>query len=64
MAVISKSNFEDLTIPLPPLEIQLEIVRLNQLMVEEAELLDQLKARRAELVRGICDQLVSGEIKK
>ena len=64
MAVISRSNFQELAIPLPPLEIQHEIVRLNQLMVEEATLLDQLKAKRAELVRGICNQLASGEIKK
>ena len=64
MAVISKRDFEDLTIPLPTSEKQQEIVRLNQLMVEEATLLEQLKARRAELVRGICNQLASGEINK
>lgn len=64
MPLISRSDFSDLSIPLPSLETQRKIVEINELMLREASLLDQLQARRAELVRGVSRQLLSGKLRE
>ena len=62
MRLISKKDFEGLTVSIPDQNSQLQIVRLNQLKLKEAYLLDQLKTKRAQLVEGVSRQLMSGKL--
>lgn len=63
MPMISRRDFVDLKIVVPDMETQKQIVRLNELKNHEAELLDQLKAKRAELIKGVSRQLFTGSVK-
>lgn len=63
MPLISRTDFPDLTVMLPNLETQQEIVRLNELMLNEARLMDQLKAKRATLIEGVSRNLLTGRLK-
>jgi hypothetical protein len=50
MSLISKADFQELTVELPPLPVQQSIVRLDQLVVQERRLLAELAERRASLI--------------
>lgn len=56
MPLISKTDFQDLTIPVPSLLIQDKIVRLNDLLVRERELTNQLEDKMASLVHAISQR--------
>ena len=63
MTLVSLKDFADLQVNLPDLHTQQQIVRLNELMLKEAQLLDQLKSKRAELIEGVSRSLLSGRLK-
>jgi hypothetical protein len=63
MPLISRSDFADLHVNVPDLHTQQQIVRLNELMLKEDQLLDRLKSKRAELIEGVSRSLLSGRLK-
>ena len=63
MPLVSRTDFADLQVNVPDLHTQQQIVRLNELMLKEAQLLDQLKSKRAELIEGVSRSLLSGRLK-
>ena len=56
MPLVAKGDFQELSIPLPPLDVQRNIVRLNDLMDEERRLVDRLQEKRAELLRAFAQR--------
>ena len=63
MPLVSRTDFAELSVNIPDLHTQQQIVRLNELMLKEAQLLDQLKSKRAELIEGVSRSLLSGRLK-
>jgi restriction endonuclease S subunit len=51
--VVPVSDFENLKIDIPDLQTQKQIVELNELLERENELLEELKEKRAVLIRSI-----------
>jgi hypothetical protein len=60
ISFISKLEFQDLRISLPPLEVQDQIVELAQLSEQEQRLLQELGARRKTLIDAVCMDLAEG----
>jgi len=54
MPVVRRSVIESIDIPVPPLEIQKKIVRMDLLMRKEQELIDKLAEKRRELITAAC----------
>lgn len=63
MPLISRTDFAALQVNIPDLNTQQNIVRLNELMLMEARLMDQLKIKRAELIEGVSRKLLTGSLK-
>lgn len=60
ISFISKLEFQDLPISVPPLEVQDQIVRLTQLSEREQRLMQELGARRKVLIDAVCMDLAEG----
>ena len=54
MPVVRRSVLESIDIPIPPLEAQAKISKLDALLKKELELLDKLAKKRKELVTAAC----------
>jgi restriction endonuclease S subunit len=50
MPLVSRADFQELAVPIPSLETQGRIVRLDELLAEERRLMAEIQARRAALV--------------
>ncbi len=59
MPVVRRAVLESTQIPLPPVELQLQIADMNALMFKEMNLLQQLGKKRRELITAACLQTVS-----
>lgn len=64
MQLIAKSNFADLEIELPDLQTQQQIAQLNELQKREAKLMNQIQAKRAQLIQAITQNLLSESTNK
>jgi Type I restriction modification DNA specificity domain len=58
MPLVSKREFQDLPIHLPPMEVQHRILTLNNLADRERCLADAVLAKRAELVQEVARRLM------
>ena len=54
MPIIGKSEFEQLEVNIPPLQVQEKIVRLSNLLQQENELIENIKEKRKQIVQSIC----------
>ena len=54
MPIIGKSEFEQLKVDIPPLQVQEKIVKLSKLLQREDELLEKIKEKRGQIVQSIC----------
>lgn len=54
MPIIGKSEFEQLKVNIPPLQVQEKIVKLSKLLQQEDELLEKIKEKRGQIVQSIC----------
>lgn len=54
MPLITKRDFEDLTVDVPPLDVQQLIETVDDLRRREQDLVGQLEQKRADLVHAIC----------
>jgi restriction endonuclease S subunit len=63
MPIVSKADFQDLTILLPSLAVQDRILALQRLLDRERELTAVLQQKRGELVRGVSRELLTGRLK-
>jgi len=54
MPFIPKTAFENLKIPIPPIDIQKQIVKLCELSFQESMLLKQLEEKKSKLISRIC----------
>src|SRR5262245_56196918 len=58
--LITKSDFQELRVEVPPLEVQDRIVALDELHRRERQLVDEIQARRAELIHAISQRAATG----
>jgi len=56
MPVVRRSVLESIDIPIPPLEVQSKIAKLDVLLRNELELIDKLAEKRKELITAACMQ--------
>ena len=56
MPVVRRSALESIDIPIPPLEVQAKIEKLDVLLQNELELFDKLAKKRKELITAACLQ--------
>jgi hypothetical protein len=54
MPFIRMDDVASLEVPIPPLDVQRQIVKLYELSLRESALLRKLEAKRTELIRGLC----------
>lgn len=52
--LITKRDFEDLTLDVPPVDVQQRIEAIDELHRRERDLVGQIEQKRAELVHAIC----------
>ncbi len=64
MPMVSKSDFMQLEIDVPPLNVQENIVALDDLARREQALSDELLSKKRELVEQLCARAASGRAKK
>ena len=62
MPLVSKTDFQDLLITLPPLAVQRQILQLQNLFDRERELTSALLQKRGELVQAISRLLLTGQL--
>lgn len=58
MPVVRRSVLESIEIPIPPLEVQSKIAKLDVLLQKELELIDRLAVKRRKLITAACMQAV------
>ncbi len=56
---LTNENIGNYDIELPPMEVQLKIVRINALAKRQGELLKKLSKKRQRLALGICLELMN-----
>jgi len=56
MPFIPKEAFANLEVPVPPIRVQKQIVKLHELSFQESVLLKRLEEKRSKLISGICLQ--------
>ena len=54
MPVVRRSVIESIDIPVPPLETQKKIVRMDLLMQKEQELIERLAEQRKKMITAAC----------
>lgn len=62
MPLISKTNFQDLTISLPSLAVQDQILTLQQYVDHEQDLTTALLKKRGELAQAVARDLLNGRL--
>ena len=63
MPLVSRKDFAALQVNLLDLPTQQQVVRLNELLLEKARLMDQLKSKRAKLIEGVPRKLLLSGLK-
>ena len=63
MPLVSRSDFQDLTITLPAMAVQDRILVLQQLIDRERELMTDLQLKRGKLVEAISRELLAGRLR-
>ena len=63
MPLVSRSDFQNLTVSLPTIAVQGRIVELQQLIDRERELTTALQLKRGKLVDAISRDLLNGRLK-
>jgi hypothetical protein len=63
MPLVSKADFQDLTIVLPSMAVQDRILTLNRLVDRERELMAALQQKRGELIQAVSRGLLTGRIR-
>ncbi len=58
MPVVRRSVLESIDIPIPPLDVQVKISKLNALLQKELELIGKLAEKRKNLITAACLQAV------
>src|SRR5260370_34993004 len=61
MPMISRAHVEDLKIPLPQLDVQRQILKLNDLLDEERRLSAAIQKRRALIMHAVSRKLMLGK---
>jgi restriction endonuclease S subunit len=61
--LISKTDFQDQAIVLPPLPVQEKVIELHHLFDHERELTAALEHKRGELVQAISRKLLTGQLR-
>jgi restriction endonuclease S subunit len=61
--LISKVDFQNLTVRLPPLAVQTRIVDLQKLFDRERELTAAIQQKRGELLQAVSLKLISGQLR-
>jgi restriction endonuclease S subunit len=54
--LITKGDFQELRVEVPPLEVQDRIVTLDRLYRRERQLVAEIQSKRAELIHGVCQR--------
>lgn len=54
MPVVRRSVLENINIPIPPIEVQVKITKLDILLRNEMELIDKLAEKRKKLITAVC----------
>jgi hypothetical protein len=54
MPVVRRSVLENINIPIPPIEVQIKITKLDVLLRNEMEILDKLTEKRKKLITAAC----------
>ena len=54
MPIVPKSSFENMTIDVPPLEVQAKIVKLDSLLEKERYLQNKIREKRSLLINAVC----------
>lgn len=60
--LISKTDFQDLAITVPPMQIQQRIMTIQSLSERELQLSAELQSKRHKLVQAISQQLITGQL--
>ncbi|QVL30294.1 restriction endonuclease subunit S [Telmatocola sphagniphila] len=60
--LISKTDFQDITIRLPPLAVQRRIVELHRLFDRERELTTEIQSKREMLLQAVSRKLMTGQL--
>src|SRR5688572_28942269 len=61
MPMVSRADVEDLRIPLPPLDVQRQVLKLNDLLDQERRLSAAIQDRRGLLVQAVARKLMLGQ---
>jgi restriction endonuclease S subunit len=64
MPMVGRSEFEEMPIDIPPLEIQHKIVGLNKLRKQESRIIKELEEKRTQLIQTKCLKAVKHFSKK
>lgn len=59
ISFISKTDLQELSVPMPPLLVQAQIADLNRLCTRERELLNELSNRKQALIDAVCTKLAA-----
>ena len=62
MALVSKSQFQDISIRVPPLEIQDQVLAFQALVDREKQLSAAIQQKRQELFRAVSHKLMTGQL--
>lgn len=62
MPIVRRSVLENIPIPVPPLDIQDRVAKLNGLMRREAELINKLAEKRRKIIIAACLQTVQANL--
>jgi len=58
MPVVRRSVLERIDIPVPPIEVQSKIEKMDALLRKELELIDKIAEKRKELITAVCLQTI------
>jgi hypothetical protein len=61
MALVSKAQFEQITIRVPSLSIQARVMTCHSLFEHEKQLSAAILAKRQQLVQAVCHRLITGQ---
>jgi len=62
MPMVSRSDVENLQVQLPPLEVQRQLIRLNDLFAEDRRLSAAIQERHNLLVQAVSRKLICGQL--
>lgn len=62
MPLVSRADFQDIVVEVPPLVIQHKILELQHLLTREQQLTASVQEKRAELVQAVSRKLMCGQL--